>query len=76
MQFFDRFLLHNLHIRRKSSIFALQKVVISTISANMDKILNRTKQEWMEAIKKSIQQKQEAVAAAKAQLQQERIATA
>jgi len=42
----------------------------------MDKILNRTKQEWMEAIKKSIQQKQEAVAAAKAQLQQERIATA
>ena len=41
----------------------------------MDKILNRTKQEWMEAIKQSIAKKQQAVAEAKAQLKAERLAT-
>lgn len=34
----------------------------------MDKILNRTKDEWMAAIKKSIAQKQQAIAEARAQL--------
>lgn len=41
----------------------------------MDKIINRTKQEWMEAIKKSIAQKQQAIQEAQAQLKAERLAT-
>lgn len=41
----------------------------------MKKILNRTKQEWMDAIKESIEKKKEAIAAAQNQLKQERLVT-
>ena len=40
----------------------------------MEKIFNRTKEEWMESIKKSIAQKQKAIADAQAQLKAERLA--
>ena len=39
----------------------------------MEKIFNRTKEEWMESIKKSIAQKQKAIADAQAQLKAERL---
>lgn len=39
----------------------------------MEKILNRTKEEWMQAIKMSIAQKQQAIADAKAILKAERL---
>lgn len=40
----------------------------------MKKILNRTREEWLQAIHKSIEQKQQAVEEAKAQLKAERLA--
>ena len=40
----------------------------------MEKIFNRTKEEWMETIKKSSAQKQKAIADAQAQLKAERLA--
>ena len=39
----------------------------------MEKIFNRTKEEWMESIKKSIALKQKAIADAQAQLKAERL---
>ncbi len=39
----------------------------------MEKIFNRTKEEWMESIKKSIAHKQKAIADAQAQLKAERL---
>lgn len=41
----------------------------------MNKILNRTKGEWFLAIKESIEQKQRAIADARAILRQERLAS-
>lgn len=41
----------------------------------MEKIFERTKQQWIDAIKESIAKKKEAIAAAQIQLRNERLVT-